>query len=171
VLSPPDLRAATIQAGPPRDNPREQCASSRNAYNPPSPTFDPETIAMTNKTCAIASLAFAALATVTCRPAAAADDGATLFKRYCFICHDTAPGKNKVGPSLFGVVGRASGSEDGYTYSESMMSAGLKWDEQTLDVYLANPRAKVPGTKMLFPGVKNPDDRHAIIDYLKSLKS
>ncbi len=126
---------------------------------------------MKNKTTALAALALAALATAACRPAAAADDGNTLFKRYCSICHDTAPGKNKVGPSLAGIVGRDSGSEEGYEYSAAMQSAGLKWDEQTLDVYLTNPRAKVPGTKMLFPGVKNPDERHAIIDYLKSLKS
>jgi len=52
-----------------------------------------------------------------------------------------------------------------------MQGAGLKWDEQTLDQYLADPRGKVPGNKMLFPGVKNAAERKALIAYLKTLKS
>jgi cytochrome c len=121
-----------------------------------------------NKTGALALLTLAALAAT---PALAADSGETIFKRTCFICHSAAAGQNKVGPSLFGVVGRPSGEEAGFNYSEAMQSAHLTWDEATLDKYLTNPKAMVPGTKMLFVGVKNADDRHALIDYLKSLKS
>ena len=97
--------------------------------------------------------------------------GEQIFHRYCFICHDTQPGKNKVGPSLAGIVGRKSGVEAGFSYSDAMESAHLTWDEATLDKYLTDPRAVVPKTKMLFTGVKNGADRKALIAYLKSLKS
>lgn len=94
-----------------------------------------------------------------------------MFRRYCFVCHSTEPGQNKVGPSLAGVFGRGSGTEDGFNYSPAMQSAHVTWNEKTLDQYLTDPKSVVPGTKMLFQGVKNPDERHAIIDYLKSLQS
>jgi cytochrome c len=126
-----------------------------------------EQAAMKNKTGAQALLTLAALATT---PALAADSGDTLFKRYCFICHSTEAGQNKVGPSLFGVAGRKSGEEAGFNYSASMKDAHLTWDDATLDKYLADPKNVVPGTKMLFQGVKNQDERHALIDYLKSVK-
>jgi cytochrome c2 len=100
-----------------------------------------------------------------------AAEGDQMFRRYCSICHDTAPGKNKLGPSLAGVVGRKAGTVEGFTYSPAMKSAGFTWDEKALDEYLGDPRGKVPGNKMLFPGVKNADERHAIIDYLEKLKS
>lgn len=123
---------------------------------------------MKNKTGALAGIALGALAAGS---AAAAPDGHQLFQRYCNICHSTQAGQNKVGPSLAGVVGRASGTEPDFNYSDAMLRAHKTWDETTLDKYLTNPKAMVPGTKMLFIGVKNPDERHAIIDYLKSLKS
>ena len=102
---------------------------------------------------------------------ARAADGAQIFRQDCAICHDTEPGKNKLGPSLAGIVGRKSGSIADYTYSSAMRSAGLTWDEKTLDKYLTNPHAVVPGTKMLFIGVKNGKDRQALIQYLATLKS
>ncbi|HUZ74380.1 MAG TPA: cytochrome c family protein [Stellaceae bacterium] len=115
--------------------------------------------------------AFAALAAAsTTHVATAADNGAQLFHQYCSICHDTTPGKNKVGPSLAGVFGRKAGTEAGFSYSPGMQHSGLTWDEQTLDKYLTNPRAVVPGNKMPFLGVKDPNQRHAIIAYLKTLK-
>lgn len=123
---------------------------------------------MKNKTGAFAMLALTALAGA---PALAADDGEQLFKRYCVVCHSTEAGQNKVGPSLAGIVGRSSGEEPSFNYSEAMQGAHVTWDEKTLDQYLTEPKSVVPGTKMLFPGVKNPEERHAIIDYLKSLKS
>ncbi len=121
------------------------------------------------------SLAVAALVLSNLLPglsgrAAWAADGEQLFRRYCSVCHDTEPGKNKIGPSLAGIVGRKSGSVADFDYSDGMRSANLTWDQATLDQFLADPRAKVPGTKMLFPGVKNTDDRHAIIQYLATLK-
>jgi cytochrome c len=119
-----------------------------------------------------AALAAALTMVAAGRPAQAQDDaGDKAFHKYCFVCHSAEPGQNKLGPSLAGVVGRDSGSLPDYNYSSAMQSAGITWDEKTLDQYLSNPRALVPGTKMLFAGVKDDAERHAIIQYLASTKS
>jgi len=88
----------------------------------------------------------------------------------CAVCHTFVAGKNGLGPSLFGVVGRKSASVDGYTYSEGMKNANKTWDEATLDVYLTDPKSTVPGTKMMFVGLPNPEDRANVIAYLATLK-
>jgi cytochrome c len=123
---------------------------------------------MTNKIAALAALALLALGSGS---ALAADSGDQLFRRYCSVCHATQAGQNKVGPSLAGIVGRPSGEQSGFTYSDAMQGAHVTWDEKTIDDYITDPRKTVPGNKMLFPGVKNPEERQSIIDYLKSLKS
>ncbi|MBO0738770.1 MAG: cytochrome c family protein [Alphaproteobacteria bacterium] len=111
------------------------------------------------------------LALAASHPAAAGDAeaGKAVFKR-CAICHTAEAGKNKVGPSLFGVVGRKSASLGGYNYSEAMKKFDHTWDEKTLDTYLTNPRATVPGTKMIFPGIKDEKERQDVIAYLETLK-
>ena len=101
---------------------------------------------------------------------AAAADGADIFTNNCAVCHSTDPGTNKLGPSLAGVVGRKSASLGDYAYSPAMTKAGLTWDAATLDKYLTDPTKVVPGTKMLFPGVKDAGDRKALIDYLATLQ-
>ncbi|HXM85038.1 MAG TPA: cytochrome c family protein [Stellaceae bacterium] len=101
---------------------------------------------------------------------ARAQDGAQLFKISCAVCHSAEAGQNKVGPSLFGVVGRKAGTSADYAYSEAMKNSGFTWTSDQLDKYLANPKSVVPNTKMIFLGLKNPDDRKAIVDYLASLK-
>jgi cytochrome c len=113
----------------------------------------------------------ALLALVAIHPAAAADAevGKAAFKK-CALCHTTEVGKNKVGPSLFGVVGRKSASLDGYNYSEAMKKFDHTWDPQTLDAYLVDPRAVVPGTKMIYPGIKDKTERDDVIAYLETLK-
>lgn len=88
----------------------------------------------------------------------------------CTSCHSVTPNENRLGPSLFGVVGRKAGSEPGYAYSDAMKNSGHTWDETTLDKYLTDPRADVPGTKMTFAGIQDPERRKAVIDYLKTLK-
>ena len=85
----------------------------------------------------------------------------------CQACHSVEAGTNKLGPSLHGVVGRVSGTLEGFKYSDAMKAANLTWDEATLDKYLANPKTLVPGTKMVFPGLPKEEDRLAVIAYLK----
>lgn len=87
----------------------------------------------------------------------------------CSTCHQTAPGANGIGPTLAGVYGAAAAHEPNYAYSRAMRASGLTWDEATLDAYLANPRKVVPGTKMAFAGLRDPAERAALIEYLKTL--
>jgi cytochrome c len=102
--------------------------------------------------------------------AASAQDvtaGEKTFK-VCRACHEIGDGaKNLVGPVLNGVVGRKSGSYPGCAYSDANKNSGITWDEATLMEYLKNPRAIVPGTKMLFPGLKKNDDIVNVIAFLK----
>ena len=95
-----------------------------------------------------------------------ADKGKKVFVK-CMACHTLEAGKNKVGPSLHGIIGRKSGSVEGFTYSDAMKNANLTWDEATLDTYLTNPKKEVPGNKMAFPGLPKADDRANVIAYLK----
>ena len=117
------------------------------------------------------SAAILILAFAVSHSASAADveAGKAEFKK-CALCHTTEAGKNKVGPSLFGIVGRKSASVDNYSYSEAMKKFDHTWDPQTLDTYLADPRAVVPGTKMIFPGIKDEKERQDVIAYLETLK-
>jgi cytochrome c len=115
---------------------------------------------------------FIALAILAAAPALAADaaNGEKQFKMKCGLCHTVEPGKNKIGPSLAGIVGRPSGSIEGFKYSPANKAAGLTWDVATLDKYLVDPKAMVKGTTMTFPGVKNDGERADIIAYLETLK-
>ena len=101
--------------------------------------------------------------------AADVEAGKTAFKK-CALCHTTEAGKNKIGPSLFGVVGRKSATLEDFNYSEAMKKFDHTWDEGTLDEYLTDPRATVPGTKMIFIGIKDKTERDDVIAYLQSLK-
>jgi cytochrome c len=95
--------------------------------------------------------------------------GKVVFRQSCALCHAATPGRAIVGPSLFNVVGRRSGGELGYQYSEANQTAGLTWDAATLDRYLADPRATIPGTKMAFAGIANEQNRRDLIAYLATL--
>ncbi|KAI94280.1 cytochrome C [Rhodomicrobium udaipurense JA643] len=92
--------------------------------------------------------------------------GEQVFKQ-CKICHQVGPtAKPGVGPVQNNVVGSKAGTRPGFNYSEAMKNSGLTWDEATLDKYLENPKAIVPGTKMVFVGLKNPQDRADVIAFL-----
>jgi cytochrome c len=110
---------------------------------------------------------------IPCAGAAHADGdaaaGKEVFKK-CAICHSTDEGVNKLGPSLHGIVGRPSGSIADYHYSDAMKAANKVWDAATLDTYLADPKGTVPGTKMIFLGLKDPTDRANLVAYLETLK-
>jgi cytochrome c len=97
------------------------------------------------------------------------EEGQKIFKRTCFTCHAAEAGKNKVGPSLFGVVGRKAGEVPGFKYSEAMDKAELTWNDEALDKYIANPKEFMPGNRMAYAGVKKADERKELIVYLKSL--
>jgi len=102
--------------------------------------------------------------------AAAAQDAAAGEKVFtkCKVCHQIGESaKNMVGPVLNGVVGRPAGTYPGYHYSDANKNSGITWDEATLKEYLKNPKAKVPGTKMVFPGLASDDDIANVIAYLK----
>jgi cytochrome c len=102
--------------------------------------------------------------------AADADAGKTVFHAKCGICHSVVAGQNRIGPSLAGVVGRKSGMAPGYSYSDANKNSGKTWDEATLDVYLTNPKASIPGTKMTFAGLPDPTARANVIAYLATAK-
>jgi cytochrome c len=102
--------------------------------------------------------------------ARADEDGEKVFKKYCTACHTVEPGKNKIGPSLSGVVGRKAGTAPGFQYSDAMKNSGITWSDEELEKYLADPKATVPGNKMAFAGVKKADERKAVIEFLDKHK-
>jgi cytochrome c len=115
----------------------------------------------------IAGLLLAASATA----ALAADPGAgeKIFKAQCGICHAVAAGENRIGPTLFGVVGRPAGSVPGFNYTADHKKLGIAWDAATLGKYLTNPRAMVPDTSMVYAGLKDDAERADLVAYLETL--
>lgn len=101
---------------------------------------------------------------------AAADvaKGESLFKG-CKSCHKIEDGKNGVGPSLYGVVGRAVGSVDGFNYSGKLVAVAETWTPEELNKFLENPKAYAPGTKMTYKGMSDIVDRADLIAWLDSL--
>jgi cytochrome c len=85
-------------------------------------------------------------------------------------CHSAAPGEHLTGPSLAHVWKRKAGTAEGFTrYSDALKRSGITWDETTLDRWLSNPDALVPGTSMTFPGIKDAQARQDVIAYLRAL--
>lgn len=110
-------------------------------------------------TLALATAAFPAMADGD--PAS----GEKVFAK-CKICHSLDAGKNMVGPSLSGVIGRKSGTQAGFKYSDAMTGKAVVWNEENLEKYLRDPKGFIPNNKMVFPGLK---DKEAgdVIAYLK----
>lgn len=114
----------------------------------------------------LVALAFAA---IIYGPACAQDvaAGAKAFA-VCRACHQVGHGaQTAVGPVLNGVVGRRAGSYPGYAYSDANKGSGIVWDEDVLEKYLASPQSVVKGTKMIFPGIKDPAKIDNVIAFLK----
>jgi len=94
--------------------------------------------------------------------------GAKLFKAKCAQCHTCEKGGNvKQGPPLFGIFGRTSGQADGFTYSEANKDSGIVWSDKHMFEYLVNPKKYMPGTKMVFAGVKKEKERADLCEYLR----
>ena len=116
------------------------------------------------------SLAIAGIMMVAAAGGALAQDlaaGENSFKK-CLPCHAVGEdAKNKVGPVLNGLEGRKSGTIEGYNYTEANKNSGITWDEATFKEYIADPRAKIKGTKMVFAGIKNENEAASLWAYLK----
>jgi cytochrome c len=108
------------------------------------------------------------LAVCASAPAFAQDlgNGENSFKK-CLPCHAVGEGaKNKVGPLLNGLAGRKSGTIEGYNYTQANKDSGITWDEAVFKEYIRDPRAKIPGTKMIFPGIKNEKEQGDLWAYI-----
>lgn len=118
----------------------------------------------------IATTLAATAALVASVAGAMAQDAAAGEKVFlkCKVCHQIGEGaKNAVGPVLNGVIGRKAGTYEGYNYSDANKNSGITWDEATFKEYIRNPKAKVPGTKMIFPGLTTDADVENVLAYLK----
>src|ERR1700751_5085872 len=92
--------------------------------------------------------------------------GETSFKK-CLACHSIGDGaKNKVGPVLNGLDGRKSGTAEGYSYSDANKNSGITWNKENFLDYIKDPKAKIPGTKMIFAGIKNEKEANDLWAFL-----
>src|SRR5262245_17742770 len=146
---PPDKSAAATQSAPPASHDH---GTQTMAAGPPPPS----------STSGQAPVAAPVAAATGSGDAAAG----RLVYRKCQACHSMDAGKNLLGPSMAGIMGRKAGAEAGYSYSPAMKQSGLVWDGKTLDAYLADPQKLIPGNKMPFPGLKTDHDRADVIAYL-----
>jgi len=120
---------------------------------------------------ALALFLLAGLLSLAGQKAMAAADprhGADVFETQCAECHSIQPGRNKKGPSLYGVVGRTPGSIPDYSYSDAMKSNPETWSPERLAAYMSNPRSVVHGTKMKYDGLDDANDRSDLIAFLNT---
>ncbi|MBB4015478.1 cytochrome c [Chelatococcus caeni] len=120
------------------------------------------------------SLLAIAILAATLSPAAAAGAakaGERVFLK-CRACHQVGEkAKNVVGPELNGLFGRTAGTAPGYSYSEATKASGIVWDEANFREYIADPRARIPGTKMVFAGLKKEQEVDDLVAYLKTFNA
>ncbi|MCS3727341.1 copper-containing nitrite reductase [Bradyrhizobium betae] len=142
-----------------------ETAEPKQVQMPHNPRMTPALAPTTSGQAAPVSKSPTSAATAPAQGGGDAGAGRLVFRK-CQACHSLEAGKNMLGPSLAGVVGRKSGSEPGYNYSPAMKQASLIWDAQTLNRYLDDPAKVVPGNKMPFPGLKTDHDRADVIAFL-----
>jgi nitrite reductase (NO-forming) len=140
-----------------------QNAASAPAHNHAAPANKQQTAQSAPQPAAPAPAAKAAPAALSADAAA----GRAVFRK-CQACHSLTPGKNGVGPSLAGIIGKKAGSNETYNYSAAMKNSHITWDAKTLDAYLLDPQKTVPGNKMPFPGLKTDNERRTLIAYLEA---
>jgi len=118
----------------------------------------------------LSALAAAAVMGILSAGAAQAQDAAAGEKVFlkCRACHQTGEtARNGVGPVMNGLIGRKAGTVAGYSYSDANKNSGLTWDEATFKEYIKNPKAKIPGTKMIFAGLPSDKEIEDVLAYLK----
>src|SRR5712672_4252328 len=113
-----------------------------------------------------ALVAIAVTAIASAAPAQDVAAGKTSFNK-CLACHAIGEGaKNKVGPVLNGLDGRKSGTAADYSYSDANKNSGITWNKEQFLDYIKDPKAQIPGTKMLFPGIKNEKEANDLWSFL-----
>jgi cytochrome c len=121
----------------------------------------------------IKMLVVAAMIAISARAAAAQDvaKGESIFHQ-CMICHSIGGNaQNKIGPELDGLDGRHSGTAPNYNYSDANKNSGIVWNETTFKQYIVDPRAMIPGTKMPFAGIKDPQQVNDLWAYIKQFNA
>ena len=123
---------------------------------------------------AVLTVGFGMLTALAAAPAMAAGNaeaGEKVFNK-CKTCHRIGEGaKNMVGPELNGLNGRKSGSVEGYSYSDANKNSGITWNEAVFKEYITDPKKKIPGTKMIFPGLTNEQERDDLWAYISQFKA
>lgn len=120
----------------------------------------------------LALLFNAGLCSAQAEAAGDAEAGGKLFKRICSGCHQVGESaRGSFGPQLNGIFGRLSASTTDYLYSDAMKSAGIVWNRETLTAYLEDPKEVVPGTRMIFWGLSDPEKVEDVLAYLQTFQS